>query len=343
MQYRVIRTENLEHSLFSKAGAKLGSTWEKHKYIAKQKAGDGYRYFYSQAELAAAKAKQAGQKVSQTAKSAASKVSGVARSGIATVKRTASNAASDFKQHVSKVRNYHNDINNRINSAANGSMKGQTLSKGSSARAVIDALTSSPDYKYSQALDTFLSNAEGAISKGKTAVSKIISGTKEVSSTAIDKGKAFCKKAGLAVSDKVTDIKDFAKQAVQSTKSTAGNIVKEAGKQVDLAKNAVDEAKWERALKNSINTQQNKLDDIDKKISNYHKKADKDPEYAENNAGYIEALTKERDSVSKELARVRNQYIDWTNGDKYWYELTPGSSKTKKVTSTERKDRIKNR
>ena len=36
MQYRVIRTEDLEHGLFNKAGAKLGSTWDKHKYIAKQ-------------------------------------------------------------------------------------------------------------------------------------------------------------------------------------------------------------------------------------------------------------------------------------------------------------------
>ncbi len=82
MKYRVIRTdESLEHafSLFGKKksssgsgsgqqGAKKGSTWDKHKYIARQKAGDAWRYFYSQAELTAAKAKQTGQKAASAVK-----------------------------------------------------------------------------------------------------------------------------------------------------------------------------------------------------------------------------------------------------------------------------------
>ena len=80
MQYRIQRrNDDLEHSLFSKAGAKLGSTWEKHKYIAKQKVGDGYRYFYSQAELAAANAKKVGQKVTNATKDAVSNASYTAR------------------------------------------------------------------------------------------------------------------------------------------------------------------------------------------------------------------------------------------------------------------------
>ena len=556
MEYKVKRSDDLEHGLFGNVGAKLGSTWEKHKYIAKQKAGDGYRYFYSQAELAAAKAKQTGQKIAKTAKTGTQKVASTAKAGVASVKRTAKKASdvvsgkyiNDVDSAIAKkksvstagnkihgvaynqywdaknqletnrdnmdaatirklekqkndaheilnrnwdkaYKNYSDykdaerardrdsayqvskkiqDTKEKIKAVSDKIKKTTDVITGKYAKDVdskydrydedlhkrwdkdldqanrkwaaydkgdekayknadeagkkssevrkqdLDALSSlgkeklTKEYKLSKSISNSLREAELFIDKGKKAASKFLSNAKEAGGNALniasDKVKGLANKGKSAVSkflsyssdvdkkaeaydqastragnqkkydvaeklqnkaneaeEEKSSFKYKASKAISSTpdalnkgkaaasklfssaKSTADNVVKEAGKQVDLAKNAVDEAKWERALKNSINTQQNKLDDIDKKISNYHKKADKDPEYAENNAGYIEALAKERDSVSKELARVRNQYIDWTNGDKYWYELTPGSSKTKKVTSTERKDRIKNR
>lgn len=104
MDYRIKRvgqSDELEHALFGigkkksssssgsgsgQQGAKKGSTWSNHLYIARQKAGDGWRYFYSQAELQAAKAKGA-------VKQAAKTVGDTARKGVATVKRAGSKAA----------------------------------------------------------------------------------------------------------------------------------------------------------------------------------------------------------------------------------------------------------
>lgn len=110
MDYRIKRvgqSDELEHALFGigkkksssssgsgsgQQGAKKGSTWSNHLYIARQKAGDGWRYFYSQAELQAAKAKGA-------AKQAAKNVGDTARKGLATVKRS----AADLKGYAGKV------------------------------------------------------------------------------------------------------------------------------------------------------------------------------------------------------------------------------------------------
>lgn len=97
MEYKIIRTEQseepIEHALFGKkGGAQKGSTWDNHKYIARQKMTNGWRYFYSQAELAAAKAKQTGQK-------AASAVGNAAKKGAANVKRS----AADLKGYAGKV------------------------------------------------------------------------------------------------------------------------------------------------------------------------------------------------------------------------------------------------
>lgn len=104
MQYRIIRTkpptDAIEHGLFGnhKGGAKLGSTWDNHLYIARQKTATGWRYFYNQAELRAAQAKQSGQ---QLTKKAASTV----KTGAATVKRAVQNAPSNARSTASSVRN----------------------------------------------------------------------------------------------------------------------------------------------------------------------------------------------------------------------------------------------
>lgn len=87
MQYKIVRTEYqeepIEHALFGKGGAQKGSTWANHKYIARQKTANSWRYFYTQAELAAAKAGQAG-------KNAANKASGAVKSGVAKTKKVLS-------------------------------------------------------------------------------------------------------------------------------------------------------------------------------------------------------------------------------------------------------------
>ena len=112
MEYKIKRVgqdEELEHALFGlgkkkssssssssssgsgQQGAKKGSTWSNHLYIARQKAGDKWRYFYSQAELNAAKAKGA-------AKQAAKNVGDTARKGLATVKRTTADVGAKVKK-----------------------------------------------------------------------------------------------------------------------------------------------------------------------------------------------------------------------------------------------------
>lgn len=122
MEYRIKRVgqnDELEHALFGlgkkksssgsssgsgQQGAKKGSTWSNHLYIARQKAGDGWRYFYSQAELQAAKAKGA-------AKSAAKKVGDTAKKGVASVKRS----AADLKGYAADVNNTRNRYKEAIN------------------------------------------------------------------------------------------------------------------------------------------------------------------------------------------------------------------------------------
>lgn len=137
MDYRIKRvgqSDELEHALFGigkkksssssgsgsgQQGAKKGSTWSNHLYIARQKAGDGWRYFYSQAELKAAQAKQAGQKAAKT-------VSDTARKGLATVKRAGSKAADiasgkyarDIDQNISRRKEYIDTRNNIANASA---------------------------------------------------------------------------------------------------------------------------------------------------------------------------------------------------------------------------------
>ena len=219
MQYRVIRTEDLEHGLFNKAGAKLGSTWDKHKYIAKQKVGDGYRYFYSQAELAAAKAKKAG-----------ATISNVAKSGVASVKRTASTAAdsvktgiSAAKKNISDLRNYHTDVLNRYDRYAKEFSTRSRLhgeyyntihdpstnpAKKHQAQAEIDANwfkmwnaheneldvrreIGNKRYKKSLRLDKALTSVENFVDKGKSVASSLISNTKRISTETVNKGKAF--------------------------------------------------------------------------------------------------------------------------------------------------------
>lgn len=219
MQYRAVRTDDIEHGLFSKAGAKIGSTWDKHKYIAKEKVGNGYRYFYSQAELAAAKAKKAGQKIA-----------GATKSGAAIVRRAANNAAdsvktgiSTAKKSVSDLRNYHKDVLNRYDKYSKefntrSSLHGEYYdtihdpstnpAKKHQAQVEIEAnwhkMWDAHDkeldtrreignkrFNRSLRLDRTLSSVENFVTKGKSIASSLISSTKRISVETVNKGKAF--------------------------------------------------------------------------------------------------------------------------------------------------------
>lgn len=78
--YAVVRSgqgDYLEH-IFG-FGSRKGSERKNHKYVARVKEGDSYRYFYSHAEYAAYQAKQAADAVGGAAKTAAGTVGNAAK------------------------------------------------------------------------------------------------------------------------------------------------------------------------------------------------------------------------------------------------------------------------
>ncbi|MBP5596083.1 MAG: hypothetical protein J6Y02_11925 [Pseudobutyrivibrio sp.] len=243
MDYRIKRVgqnDELEHALFGigkkktssssssgsgQQGAKKGSTWSNHLYIARQKAGDGWRYFYSQAELKAAQAKKAGQK-------AASAVGDAAKKGVASVKRS----VSDFRNYSEKVDQnisrrtedierrqgerraiddrylpihnqydyYHPENNSpelekrRRDNNDHYYENNKALEKAKDKLKEDTRETESVKYKASKIFSKTLSNAEQAINKGKSAISKFLSDERamakeawngSIAKKAIDKGK----------------------------------------------------------------------------------------------------------------------------------------------------------
>lgn len=92
--YAVVRSgqgDYLEH--FFGFGSKKGSERKNHKYVARVKEGDSYRYFYSHAEYAAYQAKQAAGAVGGAAKTAAGAVGGAAKTAAGAVGNAAKTAA----------------------------------------------------------------------------------------------------------------------------------------------------------------------------------------------------------------------------------------------------------
>ena len=196
MQYRVIRAEDLEHGLFSKAGAKLGSTWDKHKYIAKQKVGDGYRYFYSQAELAAAKAKKASQKVANVAKKGVNIVTGkYARDVRDNIRRANENFDNELDRGYNTLarRSYANQANwDKVDAALDRRSKALDEALASERRAY--APTKTLAFKISKKIALSQDYAKYYIKQGKKAVNEFLSKADIFSKDTVSKGKAFIKK-----------------------------------------------------------------------------------------------------------------------------------------------------
>lgn len=100
--YAVVRKgqdDYLEH--FFGFGSKKGSERKNHKYVARVKEGDSYRYFYSHAEYAAYQAKQAAGAVGGAAKTAAGAVGNAAKTAAGTVGGAAKSVAD--KSGLSKL------------------------------------------------------------------------------------------------------------------------------------------------------------------------------------------------------------------------------------------------
>ena len=158
MEYRIIRTEDLEHGLFgNKSGAKKGSVWKDHKYIAKQKSGDGWRYFYSQAELTAAKAKKSGQKMIKNVKRNAADLGRSISRSTDILKTRAYEAVGDAKVDIQKATKQFKKF--MSNAMSNGKKR------------INKALDSIGNYSIKQ-----LNNAKGTINKGKEFVSDFFKG-----------------------------------------------------------------------------------------------------------------------------------------------------------------------
>ena len=158
MEYRVIRSDDLEHGLFgNKGGAKKGSTWNNHKYIAKQKSGSGWRYFYSQAELAAANAKKSGQKMVKNIKRNASDIGNRISKSTENFKTRAYEAVGDAKVSIQKAAKKFNKF---VNSAVSNGRK-----------RINSALDDIGSFSTKQ-----LSNAKNTINNGKQFVTDFFNG-----------------------------------------------------------------------------------------------------------------------------------------------------------------------
>lgn len=220
MEYRIVRTEQsqdaIEHGLFgNKGGAKLGSTWDNHKYIARQKVADGWRYFYSQAELRAAQAKQAGKRVVGDAKGVAGRVSGAARNGVASIRRNAGEARTRLARSTE-------DLRTRAYEAV-GDLKVDAKKAKKNATRKIDDFKNEAYSKY----NTAKTNLDTAWMKTKKSIEDF-------------DAKEAAKKAGEAIGSTAKKAGETAKKAGEAIGSTA----KKAGEAVvDTAKKAGQAAK----------------------------------------------------------------------------------------------------
>ena len=325
MQYRVIRTEDLEHGLFSKAGAKLGSTWDKHKYIAKQKVGDGYRYFYSQAELAAAKVRNAGQRV---------------KTSISDVKNYASKVNRDrsrYKEAISKANSQQGRALSRYGKA---SVNKESMKAKNASNAASRALDNSSKYtkalnEYNENVNEFkyrastaLNEIDDKISKGKKAINDIISKTANISSSAINKGKSFAEKLGLIVSD------------------NASKAVGAIATQIDLAKNKKREISTQRSMDADAKQKKAALDEANEKLAlTQRERKEKPYKHIDEHWDIYEEMA--RDKVDRarfqyELADdIATQYEPKGKTSHDWYDSDVGGRRVER-TSEQRKNDIKN-
>jgi len=377
MQYRIVKTNSedqpIEHALFGKkGGAQKGSTWDNHKYIARQKAGDTWRYFYSQAELAAAKAKQAGQKVANQAKA-----------GVAKVKKS----VTDTKRYASDV----NNTRNRYKEAINREQKRVISAQGRQAGASFNAGQYQKEYlpytmkairggkltnKEKEHEDTFrelqskeINRSNNAVEAEKRAMEnvrelkkaandyeKTVDKTKYGISTAlnkvdnaIDKGKSITSKflsdAKSVTSDAVDKGKEFAKKAGLAVSDTASKAVGAVATQIDLAKNAKREASAQINMNADAKQKKAALDEANEKLALIRKDRKENPyKHVEGVWDLHEEIA--RDKIKKAQYQynladtVATQYEPEGKTSYDWFDSDVGGRKIER-TSEQRQNDIK--
>ena len=320
MQYKIRRVDPpgrdaIEHGLFgNKGGAQKGSQWDNHLYIARQKVGDGWRYFYSQAELRAAQAKQAGKQAAGYIGNKAKAVSTRAQNKIATTK----NEFNSKRAYKSSLKNYTNTVNTHGQSSAQARAAADKVrsSLNDYAKSIADNNSNkydpvSENDKYNK---TEFKNAKEII--GKTAVAtasaaigarisvKINSKLKDAKAS-IDKGKSFIENATKSVADKTQSAVDKAKEA-------ATKAADKAQAAADKAKRAAEDAR--KVAEEAVNKAKSAISETEKKPE-VPKPVESKPEPKQ------EAYPEKPDNVSQE----------------YWEELH-GPDPNKKSDSKPAKD-----
>lgn len=325
MQYKIRRVnpsgrDALEHGLFgNKGGAQKGSTWDNHLYIARQKVGDGWRYFYSQAELRAAQAKQAGGQLKRNATAAV-------KSGVASAKRAVRNAPDNIRTGISSAKNTirttassaRTSASNALNSARTTAAKAKNVLSGQYAKDVDkrynDSQTTvegtygggkrmlSTTVHDQEAFDKALKDSQKLTYKISDGINRTLSSVKDAS----DKGKDFLDRATKPVADKaqtaVDKAREAATKAADKAQVAADKAMKAAEKAREIANKALDNAK------NASSDAVNRAKDIGGKAADRIEETAKDVQrYGSNVAN------KAKDLGSDAYDRAKNTASDISN------------------------------
>lgn len=319
-EYKVRRVDPpgrdaLEHGLFGKGGAQKGSTWDNHLYIARQKVGDGWRYFYSQAELRAAQAKQAGQK-------AASYVGGKAKSVGSRVQRKIATTKNEFNskraykgsiKNYAKVADTHGSSSVQARAAADKVRRtmqdyGQSIADNNSNRYDPYLETdkyNKKTYKNAREIVGKMVGASASAAIGASISVKINSKLKDAKAS-IDKGKSFIENAIKSAPDKAQSAADKAREAAtkaaDKAQAAADKAMKAAEKAREIANKALDNAK------NVSSDVANKAKDLgDKAADRIEETAKRAQQYGNN------AANKAKDLGSDAYNKAKNTATDISN------------------------------
>lgn len=314
MEYRVKRRDEgrdaIEHGLFgNKGGAKLGSTWDNHLYIARQKVANGWRYFYDEAELRAAQAKQAGRKaanavsnsrVGQAAQNAGRKIQSSTNQTIRRINNSKyGDAARSVKAKASNAYNKVKDVatgryDDKVDDKFNQSSRDVTNEynygngrKPDKATEITDKDLYNEAWKESQ-------SAAYKISKGVDAAKETASKAKETISTGIHKTLS-------SVKESTARGKDFMDRAINSGKDKATSVMDKAR---DTAKRAVNDAK--DTAESTVNNIKKAANDF----RDYHDKIDNMTRMAKYNPGKQEVAKAAESSGKYKASKVIDKALD---------------------------------
>lgn len=203
MQYKIRRVGSDKNYIIH--GAEKGSTWDNHLYIARQKLADGWRYFYSQAELRAAQAKQAGRTMLNKAKNKANNFvnqhPGI-RSAASNMKNRSTALATRAKNKATNFVNSHQGIKSGVDRVSSGAHKVKNVLIG----------------QYAKASD-LINKAPNAIKNGSDMVKKALSNPKKVydeaTQRAAEKGRELYEGAKKTASEAKDTVKSAIERASQ--------------------------------------------------------------------------------------------------------------------------------